>query len=435
MNTSTASCGNDGSFGPIVLPDCRGGFDLTLYFEQVFLLIVPCVLILFVSPWRVLWLLGYTKKTTTSVRSEKLVCISWEPSPVLTDLRQACVCIFSCQQLALAILWANEPAALRTRAALASSFLSFVSSVSLLLLSSLEHCRSIRPSFIINIYLLFSLLFDTVIARTMWLGATSQSIAGVFTAGVGIKVAMLFMEASEKRKYLGVTYSQLPPEDIAGILNRSVFWWLNGLFLKGFQSIINHKDLYALDEELSSESSRTRAMSLRSRIRRGKRHDLLLATTRLLLWPLLGVVPPRLCLIAFTYAQPALINKIVDFAGNPPKDGNKNPGYGLIGATLLVYCGIAVSNVHANHAFNRVLIMVRGTMIGSIYEKMLRLRSDSPQRGSAVTLMSTDIDRICTVLEQVNSLWAGTIEVVIALVLLEREVGLAAVAPLCFGIG
>ncbi|KAL1296492.1 hypothetical protein AAFC00_000004 [Neodothiora populina] len=65
---------------------------------------------------------------------------------------------------------------------------------------------------------------------------------------------------------------------------------------------------------------------------------------------------------------------------------------------------------------------------------MLRLRSDSPQRGSAVTLMSTDVDRICTVLEQVNSLWAGTIEVVIAMVLLEREVGLAAVAPLCFGI-
>jgi len=70
--------------------------------------------------------------------------------------------------------------------------------LTLILLLSLEHGRSVRPSFIINVYLLFSILFDVVVARTMWRGATPERVAIVFTVGIIIKAVMLLLEGGEK---------------------------------------------------------------------------------------------------------------------------------------------------------------------------------------------------------------------------------------------
>ena len=53
-------------------------------------------------------------------------------------------------------------------------------------------------------------------------------------------------------------------------------------------------------------------------------------------------VIPRLFLIAFTYAQPFLINAAIKFASLPESQPYDNIGYGLIGAYFLVYTGIAV---------------------------------------------------------------------------------------------
>lgn len=53
---------------------------------------------------------------------------------------------------------------------------------------------------------------------------------------------------------------------------------------------------------------------------------------------------PRLFIIAFTYAQPFLIQSAVEFAGTQKGMPYDNYGYGLIGAFVLVYAGQAVSS-------------------------------------------------------------------------------------------
>jgi ATP-binding cassette, subfamily C (CFTR/MRP), member 1 len=56
---------------------------------------------------------------------------------------------------------------------------------------------------------------------------------------------------------------------------------------------------------------------------------------------------PRLCLVAFNYAQPFLISSAISYVSQPsPK---KNDGYGLIAATGLVYLGIAVRLFIVSH--------------------------------------------------------------------------------------
>jgi ATP-binding cassette subfamily C (CFTR/MRP) protein 1 len=56
----------------------------------------------------------------------------------------------------------------------------------------------------------------------------------------------------------------------------------------------------------------------------------------------LAVVPPRIALIGFNFCQPFLINRAVTFSQEPVTPKTTNIGYGLIGAYVLVFVGIAV---------------------------------------------------------------------------------------------
>lgn len=53
-------------------------------------------------------------------------------------------------------------------------------------------------------------------------------------------------------------------------------------------------------------------------------------------------VIPRLCLIGFNFAQPFLITAALNLVTEPVNPSTRNEGYGLIGATALIYLGIAV---------------------------------------------------------------------------------------------
>jgi hypothetical protein len=70
--------------------------------------------------------------------------------------------------------------------------------------------------------------------------------------------------------------------------------------------------------------------------------SLFAATLLTLKWPVLAVLPPRLSLIAFNFCQPFLINRAVTFSQEPVTSQTTNIGYGLIGAYVLVFVGIAV---------------------------------------------------------------------------------------------
>jgi hypothetical protein len=59
-------------------------------------------------------------------------------------------------------------------------------------------------------------------------------------------------------------------------------------------------------------------------------------------WPLLKVVPPRVALSALNFCQPFLINRAITLSQQAINQTTTQIGYGLIGAYILVYVGIAV---------------------------------------------------------------------------------------------
>ncbi|MCJ1311899.1 hypothetical protein MMC25_005572 [Agyrium rufum] len=73
--------------------------------------------------------------------------------------------------------------------------------------------------------------------------------------------------------------------------------------------------------------------------------------------------------------------------------------------------------------------MFRGASVGLIYNRTLILQDGVYDESAAVTLMSTDIDRIATSIRSADDVWAGIIQVSLGMYLLARQLGWVCVMP------
>ncbi|PVH85137.1 putative multidrug resistance protein [Cadophora sp. DSE1049] len=383
---------NDNSFGPIV-KGCRSDFDFTLLFEQSILSIGPAAILLLFTPPRLVTLLRSSTKTRLSrFRSIKTV------RPTISTLP--------------------------------SSALSFAAAIVILLLSGLEHSRAVQPSIILSIYLLSTLIFDAVQARTLYLRHDDPAILGLFTTSVAIKAVLLILESRSKRRYLRAPYDAYSPETTGGIFNRSFFWWINPILATGFRRLLTLDDLFQTDASLLSEPLRGRMQKSWDKYQARGNSRLAVSILYCLRWPFLCVIFPRLCLIGFNYSQPFLISSAINFVSEASASRNKNDGYGLIGAAALIYLGIAISTTHYQHAVNRVLVGFRGAVASLIFSKTLKQYANLQDKDASLTHMSSDIDQLAFSLDALCQVWAQVIELVIGLYLLSRNLGWVCVAPI-----
>lgn len=67
--------------------------------------------------------------------------------------------------------------------------------------------------------------------------------------------------------------------------------------------------------------------------------------------------------------------------------------------------------------------MIRGALVGLIYQKTMTLEASSIAESAPLTLMSTDIDGIISSTRAFHDLWPGAIELGAGLFLLDRKAG------------
>ena len=158
--------------------------------------------------------------------------------------------VLQCVNLAL---WAAT-SQLRTRASVAAATLTLAATLALSCLSYMEHVRSVRPSLVINAYLFLTLPLDFAQVRTLWLRHADVAVAASFTSASAIKLALLVIEAVEKGRILLPNYRSNSPESTTGIYSRSLFWWLNPLFLLGHRRVLSNETLFAIDDTLTTDN-------------------------------------------------------------------------------------------------------------------------------------------------------------------------------------
>lgn len=341
---------------------------------------------------------------------------------------QGLIGVYTALQFSVLLYWALNAekwplSQLRTSAAV----LAFVDGFLLLFLSHAEHARSVRPSTIINVYLLFTLLFDCVAARTLWLAGHGSTISGLFTSTVAIKLFVLTSEAWEKRPILLWQYQHLSPEATSGILARSIFWWLNTLLRTGFARSLTHRDLFPFHDSLAARTLLPKAQDSFASSNQSNRHALAFSTLWATKYVFLAGMAPRIALAAFKYTLPFLITRTTSWTADQSQPDTI--GWGLTGAWLLVFLGQAVSNGFYYQMTYRFVTSMRGSLCSLIYTKTLDLSSTALDESVAVSLMSTDTESICQSAATLHELWASPVESAVAIFLLHRQLGLAALAP------
>ena len=95
------------------------------------------------------------------------------------------------------------------------------------------------------------------------------------------------------------------------------------------------------------------------------------------------------------------------------------------------------STAQFQHRTYRVITMVRGSMVSIIYRKTLQLSASAVglEDSKPVTLMSSDVERIGSGMEFLHESWSNVVEIVIALWLLEGQLGIAFVSAIFVAIG
>ena len=154
-------------------------------------------------------------------------------------------------QIALLIYW-TQPSAVATKASLPAAALSFVASISLLGLSYVEHVYSYRPSTVLNLFLLFSVLFDATRTRTLWLQGYNRPQAIAALVATVIKILLLTVEAIEKRRFLRPQYRDLPSEVTSGVFSHWLFSWQLPLFRMGYSHTLRIESLFPLEKHFKS---------------------------------------------------------------------------------------------------------------------------------------------------------------------------------------
>ncbi|RBA21188.1 hypothetical protein FPRO05_07502 [Fusarium proliferatum] len=302
------------------------------------------------------------------------------------------------------------------------SVASVVATALLCPLLHLEHVRSTRPADLAVIFLLVSLVCD--------LGAALQEGPEEWlipTTKITLKFLLIAAESRSKQGILKSPYSFQSPEQLAGILSRTCFWWINPILALGNQIILSGEDLPPIDHLLTSEKLRHDGLKAwDQRARPLTKITLPICLVKSMLPQFMVPVVLRLCLIFFRYAQPALISSAVHELSGHSDEGRLM----LIMKAAMVYFGLAVFEAVYHHRLNRLSIITKGTLIGLINNAALRQSSSSYNDGIALTLISTDTESVMRFSSMFHETWAHVLEVIIGMAMLARQIRWAAPVPL-----
>jgi ATP-binding cassette subfamily C (CFTR/MRP) protein 1 len=208
-------CPLDAIFGPDV--ECR--FDFSLTFEESILGLLPQVLLILLTPIRFL---------TLRRRRVKLL-----ENSHLGFLKTVSTLLYALSNLASVALWSRHES-FKTRTSLAFAIIQLSGAVAIFLLSKVEHNRSMRPSHLLQFFLLIMLICSAVRLRTLFLMQYSNGLVVSASINTFLTGALLMLESLDKAPLLTPEpHLKRSPEETLGLFAKGFFWHLNGLFWTG----------------------------------------------------------------------------------------------------------------------------------------------------------------------------------------------------------
>ncbi|KAL4908813.1 hypothetical protein BDW74DRAFT_187329 [Aspergillus multicolor] len=407
----------DNQFGPRVSVDSRA-FDFTLLFEDIYFTLLPAACLLLFLPCRL-----YSLRTATiKVTSFRLA------------LYKLCLLAALLTLQVIFVAFQARSSVLQTRASLSAGIVNIVATVAASYASFTEDQRSVRPSDLLVLYFSATSLCHLPRLRSLWLINSVDPCRYLSLVILLVTVAIVILESASKTRILHPAYKNATKEERSGFWSRSFFIWVLPFLQTGYRSFLVVDDVPQVDAALQGQASGDRLQRAWHSGGGEGRFRLVRAVFRAYGWPYLSAFLPRLAYSCFTLTQPFLITAAINYIGG----GSAEPevyGAGLIGAYILVYLGIAMTQAVYWRQTYRLLAMMRAGLISMIYDQTMSLTATQISDSAAITLMGTDAERIIANLKNLHEAWASVIELGVAIWLLERQLGIACFIPLVVSLG
>ncbi|KAK1598438.1 ABC transporter [Colletotrichum navitas] len=307
--------------------------------------------------------------------------------------------------------------------------LSFGASLVLLSVSALEHGRSLAPSALLQTFLLVAVVLDAARVGGAWIDGVAIFDEGrLFAIRLLVEVALLFAESSAKAAVVAIPARRASREEVAGIFGKGLALWVNPLLALGWRKDLTVDDFEPLDEPLSGDKVLGRLSSAWQKVNQGRNHALGIAVLRTFWAEILAIQIPRLIMVGLGLSQPLLVQTTLTYIQNH-EDKPASYGRWLIAAFALNYVGLAIATQQYEQLTNRLITRVRGALIAIIYQNMLSLRAETGNAQAAVSLMSTEVDRITVAGQWTLSIVPSLLHLGFAFWILGGQLGGVSVAP------
>lgn len=218
---------------------------------------------------------------------------------------------------------------------------------------------------------------------------------------------------------------QICPERHVNIISKIFFSWMNPLMLLGYKRPLTEKDIWKLDTWDQTETLHSNFQKCWVEECRKPRPWLLRALHRSLggrfwfggFWKIgndlsqfVGPLILNQLLLSMQLGEPAWIGYIYAFS---------------------IFVGVVLGVLFEAQYFQNVMRVgyrLRSTLIAAVFRKSLRLTHESRRKttsGKITNLMTTDAESLQQVCQSLHTLWSAPFRIIIALVLLFQQLGVA----------
>eukprot|EP01079_Euglenida_sp_SAG-EU17-18_P000382 gene382-2420_t len=218
------------------------------------------------------------------------------------------------------------------------------------------------------------------------------------------------------------------PEEKAGFFSRLTFWYVTGILTRGYKEPVKAEHLPPIAKRHAASTVKQEWAQTWQQETSKPRPSLARALITKFFWRFQVSVGMEIVELIFNFFGPILMQSMIIYT----QQVNRAPAQGIFYAFIMLSVSLfrALAGSQVSQVVAGIGMDVQTCLISSVYDKAIKASTSksSYTKGEIINIQSSDALRIASTSMSMNNVWATPAQIVIAIILLLRTLGIAAFA-------